>query len=550
VLIAVGLGECRAGAQPEKRYPAPTGESAQSWFAAGQHSLKQAEDRTINTRKANNIIVFLGDGMGISTVTAARIFAGQRRGESGEENLLSFERFPWTGLVKTYATNETTPDSAATMSAIMTGVKTRSGELSVAPESLRNDPAGAVGRKLPTMLEICELLGKSTGVVSTTRLTHATPAACYAHTPERNWEDDRAMSRLSPAALEAGYPDIARQLIEFPVGDGLEVALGGGRRSFLPATAQDPEQPRVHGARFDGRDLVAAWKNHGERWTAVVDEEGFQAVNPVSTDHLLGLFEPSHMRFEIDRERDVAGEPSLTEMTKKALAILSRNDQGFFLMVEGGRIDHAHHVGNAYRALSETVEFGNAIEAAVAFLKERSELDETLIIVTADHSHVMTIAGYPTRGNDILGKVVSNDSAGEPANILARDANGLPYTTVSYANGPGYRRSGETNTKATRNNGDQRANARPDLTNIDTTAPSFVQEAAVPTRGETHGGEDVGVWAMGPQAHLLAHAIEQNEIFHVMARALGLEGESLLRVWSQVKAIIDTTDKTEIGASS
>jgi alkaline phosphatase len=183
--------------------------------------------------------------------------------------------------------------------------------------------------------------------------------------------------------------------------------------------------------------------------------------------------------------------------------MLMKDRKGFFLHVEGGRIDHAHHAGNARRALAETIEFSNAIRRSVEMLRASGQLDDTLIIVSADHSHVFTIAGYPSRGNNILGLV--REVPGKDGAPLgnAADANGLPYTTLGYQNGPGYR--GKT--------------GRPNLTSVDTTDLEFLQEAAVPLGSETHAGEDVGIYARGPKAHLVRGTMEQNWIFHVMREA-------------------------------
>ena len=130
------------------------------------------------------MILFLGDGMGVSTVTAARIFAGQQQGGSGEEYVLPFETFPNVALVKTYNTDSQVADSAGTMSAIMTGEKTRIGVIGVAASVPQNDCASALQNALPTLLEDAEDEGLATGIISTARITHATPAATYAHSPE------------------------------------------------------------------------------------------------------------------------------------------------------------------------------------------------------------------------------------------------------------------------------------------------------------------------------------------------------------------------------
>jgi alkaline phosphatase len=181
-------------------------------------------------------------------------------------------------------------------------------------------------------------------------------------------------------------------------------------------------------------------------------------------------------------------------MTTKAIGILKRNRKGFFLLVEGGRIDHAHHGSNAARALEDTVAFDDAVKTALSMTNAR----DTLIIVTADHSHVLTINGYPSRNNPILGLADGPD--GKPA--LASD--GKPYTTLSYTNGPGAGEDGKP---------------REDLTSVDTKAPDYKQQALVPARYETHGGEDVPIYASGPWAHLFQGAVDQHYIFHVMNHA-------------------------------
>lgn len=444
--------------------------------------------------RAKNVILFVGDGMGVTTVAAARILEGQINGGAGEEGLLFFEMFPHLGMAKTYNTNQQVPDSAGTMTAMMTGAKTKAGVLSVGPQVVRGDHTTVPGNELTTLLERAETKGLSTGLVSTARITHATPAACYSHSPERNWESD---SDLPPEAKADDFPDIARQLIEFPYGDGLEVALGGGRREFLPETTPDPEDGGATGDREDGRDLTQEWlaqPNSAYVW----DQAGFDAVDPSSTDHLLGLFERSHMEYEADRHLDAGGEPSLSEMTDKAIDVLDRDNNGYFLMVESGRIDHAHHATNAYRALTDTIEFARAIETAVA----KVDLSKTLILVTADHGHVFTIAGYPTRGNDILGKVIPNDETGVPAPDFARDLDGLPFTTVSYANGPGYI-----------------PGSRPDLESVDTTDPNYLQEATVPLSSETHSGEDVPLYGVGRGSREVEGTVEQDYVFDIMRQA-------------------------------
>lgn len=492
-------------AQPE---PSP-----EDWYAAGARAVA-ANQRIRNVGgTARNVILFVGDGMGLSTLTAARILDGQRKGMSGEENTLSFERFPNVALIKTYTANQQVPDSAPTMSAIMTGVKTNDGVISVNHLVDRREKnrfkVKAASRR--TLLEWAELRGLSTGVVTTARVTHATPAACYAHITERDWESDQDM----PA--DATVSDIAHQLIDVEVGDGLEVVLGGGRSKFLPRQVVDPEYPTLRGGRRDGRDLTVEWMKKFDRPAYVWNRAQFDAIDPEQVDHLLGLFEPSHMKYEADRSTDPAGEPDLTTMTEKAIRILSKNPKGYFLMVESGRIDHGHHASNAYRALTDTIALSQAVERARAMTNP----SDTLILVTADHSHVFTLGGYAKRGNPILGKVI------EPGrDDYARDAMGLPYTTLGYLNGPGHQgtsnvqRAGPKWFEHSPNHYDTDA-ARYDLTHVDTEAPNYLQESAIPMGSETHAGEDVAAFADGPGAHLLRGLMEQNALFHVMREAYG-----------------------------
>lgn len=499
--------------------PAENGKQ-RDWFREGREAVDAAKRRKPIDRQARNVILFIGDGMGIATVTAARIFEGQQRGQPGEENVLSFEKFPYTALIKTYNTNQQTSDSAGTMTAMVTGVKTKAGVLSVNEQVVCGDHASTSNRNLTTILELAERKGLSTGVVTTTTVTHATPGACYAHTPERDWEDD---SELPESARSTGFPDIARQLIEFSEGDGLEVVLGGGRQHFLPATVQDPEYTDKTGRRMDHRNLTDEWLEK-PRAAYVWNREQFDALDVTGTDHLLGLFEPGHMRFEVERATDPAGEPSLATMTEKAIDILSRNSRGYFLMVEGGRIDHAHHRANAYRALVDTVAFADAVETAI----KNTKREETLIIVTADHSHVFTLGGYATRGNPVLGKVVLNDERGNAENSPAKDALGRPYTTLTYANGPGYTGASDDQPEGPKHfvHGAKGykgvTEGRPDLTGVDTQDRDYLYESAVPLTWETHGGEDVPLYADGPMAHLFHGVLEQHVIFHVMAEALGV----------------------------
>lgn len=502
----------------------PDYQADSAWFTDAQSKL-EAKMTTDNRFKAKNVILFVGDGMGISTLTSSRIMKGQLNGQPGEEGYLQFETFPHTALVKTYNVDAQTPDSAGTMTAMMSGLKTDVGVIGVDEDIERGNCATVAGNEVVTALELAEIKGMSTGIVSTARITHATPAATYAKSADRNWED---ISDMPEEAVTAGCKDIADQLINFEDYlekrykgidvDGIEVAFGGGRRHFLPKDAAFNSNDAVsetEGDRTDERDLTAEWQQKYTNGVYVTDQAGFDGIDPATTTRAFGLFNESHMQYDADRGNDVAGEPSIAQMTSKAIDILDNNNKGFFLMVESGRIDHAHHAGNAAGALSDTLAFEQAVMAAV----ENTNPEETLILVTADHGHVFTIAGYPKRGNPILGKVV-NVGEEEPATA----ADGMPYTTVGYMNGLGFQNLGDETDSDESYNYDIAA-GRMDLTGVDTTAPGYHQEALIPLSSETHSGEDVALHATGPGSQLVQGVVEQNVIFHLMDQALGLVNE-------------------------
>ena len=466
--------------------------TANPWWQSGQQALQQRLALQHNNQPAKNVILFIGDGMGVSTVTAARIFDGQSRGESGEENTLSFEQFPHLALIKTYNTNQQVADSAGTATAIHSGVKTRAGVLGISEQARRANCREGLAHRVPVLGELAKQRKMAVGIVSTARVTHATPASVYAHSPERDWERD---SKMPKAKIRAGCSDIAKQLVDFASANNsaIDVILGGGRVNFLPKT---------QGGKRSQGNLITHWQQSGGIY--VDDKTALQSIPPTESAPLLGLFSNSHMTYMAEREAD-SNEPTLTDMTEAAIRKLGSHQQGYYLMVESGRIDHGHHEGVAGKALMETQEFARAINKAMAMV----DLQDTLIMVTADHSHVFTIAGYPSRGNPILGIVRSNDENGEPTNKATMANDNKPFTTLAYANGPGAI-AGKRSQPAT--------------------GLHAVQQAAIPTgykigsakiASETHGGEDVALYAIGPRSHVVGGVLEQQVIFHIISHALG-----------------------------
>jgi len=476
-------------------------ETSEFWIESSEKELKKAvENEKLNTNVAKNVIFFLGDGMSIATVTAGRIMKGQLQNKSGEETRLSFDEFPHVGLSKTYSVNYQVSDSATTASAYLTGTKANYGTIGVTARVARGDWQAVEGNEVQSILMDSFEQGKSTGIVSTAHITHASPAGTYCHTADRSYYSDE---NLPDEAREAGVKDIARQFLDSS--EKITVAMGGGRKYFTTKRSKDREYPKLRGSRED-EDLIEKWleKHKDVKAEYVWNKEQFDEVNPSTTDKLLGLFQPNHMQYETDRHLDSAGEPSLTEMTEKAIKILQKNSKGFFLFVEGGRIDHAHHINNGYRALTELVQFDQAVQRAVDLTAE----SDTLIVVTADHSHTLTVGGYSDRGNPITGLA---PSAEDPE--IAKD--GKPFTTLLYGTGPGWQGLREFRT-------------RDNLTDRDTSNKNYIQQSAVPKSSATHAGEDVMIFARGPMSHLYHGVHEQSYIPHVIrfASCVGSNVES------------------------
>lgn len=461
--------------------------STQQWYQQGQQQAERL--LPINKNTAKNVILVVGDGMGVSTLTAARITAGQQAGlKYGEEYNLSFEQFPYLALIKTYNTDQQTPDSAGTITALLTGEKTKAGVLSVSEKVERGQCLSGQGQQLNTLFDFAHRQQKLTGVVSTARLTHATPAAVYAHSVERNWESDDALSAKSKTQ---GCQDIAQQLIDQQITTPLTIAFGGGRRHFLPES--------LNGRRTQG-NLIEQWQaTPGQYYLA--DAQQLAAMD-VSKGRYLGLFSQSHLAYRYQRTQQTEDkQPSLLTMTQQAVRRLAQGENGYVLLIEAGRIDHAHHDNQAFKAIDETIE----LSQTVRWLRENTEQDETLIVVTADHSHTFTLAGYNTRGANVLAPVISNDIYGEAEEEFTQANDGLHYTSANYRNGASAMLSDKP---------------RAEVELKQSLQPDYQQQSLVPLSYETHGGEDVALYAVGPWAHLFASTMEQHWVFHVMRHAM------------------------------
>ncbi|XP_015743663.1 intestinal-type alkaline phosphatase isoform X2 [Python bivittatus] len=458
------------------------------WNQRAQKAIQKAIRLPFRQYQAKNLIIFLGDGMGIPTITATRILKGQMQNPPLPETPLSMDMFPYVALSKTYNVDRQVPDSAGTATAYLCGVKGNFQTIGVSAAARYNQCNTTAGNEVISVLKRAQMAGKSVGIVTTTRVQHASPAGNYAHVVNRNWYSDAAMPK---PALAGGCKDIAVQLIE---NVDLTVVLGGGRKYMTPKGTPDPEYPTssaANGTRNDNRNLIEEWlKAFPGRKYVWNRAELLKAVTDPTVERLMGLFEPGDMKYELNRDNST--DPSLAEMTEVAINLLSSNPKGFYLFVEGGKIDLGHHEGIAKRALTEAIEFDKAIQRAGELTQE----DDTLTVVTADHSHVFSFGGYTLRGTSIYGL------APEKA------ADGKSYTSIVYGNGPGFQVSKE---------------GRPNVNIEESENNTYHQQAAVPLVSETHGGEDVAIMAKGPMAHLFHGVQEQSYIAHVMAYAAGLE---------------------------
>lgn len=290
---------------------------------------------------ARNVILLIADGMSPSLLSIAQPFAERVRDQTQPLHWIAASRRPdaAAGLYDCGSANALVTDSAAAASAWSCGTRVDNGRLNVTPD----------GRALTPIAEPVQATGRRVGLVTTTRLTHATPAAFAAVHRNRNAEDDIATQ----------FPGRA------------DVLLGGGLRHFTP------------NGRDDGEDLVARYRDAGYAYWSHRD-----AVMRLSdADRVLGLFSPSHLPYTIDHRGDDALSrrvPTLEDMTRAALRLLARDDRGFLLQVEGGRVDHACHANDAAAALWDLLAFDDALGAALEFADGRRD---TLVIVTTDHGN-------------------------------------------------------------------------------------------------------------------------------------------------------------------
>ncbi|QOL80946.1 alkaline phosphatase [Pseudooceanicola spongiae] len=473
-------------------------QASSQWFTDGQAALQEKLNRQPNTGRAKNVILFIADGNGVASNYMNRLWAGQQEGGMGDDYVQPQEAFPNLALVKTYNINAQTPDSAPTAGAMNTGVKQRFNLINLGENAIHDDCSTVAGNELTLFSEMMSDAGKSVGAITTARLTHATPAAVYAKTANRNWEDE------VPADCSA-QTDIASQLVNALETGVVDIALGGGARYFVPKGTATPNGGEGH--RPDGVNLVEMAQSNGIQY--VSDKAGLDATT--NDKPILGMWTDSHASYEADRPET---EPSLADMTRKAIDYLGQNENGFYLEIEAGRVDHANHDTNAKRAMID----GKAFSDAVALADELTDDADTLIIVTADHEHAIAMNGYCGRGTPIDGLCYDVAQTGiMHSDDLVLGDDGKPYTVVGYLNGVGSVMVEQADGKFTAPEG------RPEITQEEAQDIDYVQQSLIPKSSETHSGVDVALYAKGPWAHLFDGTIEQNVIFHVMDYAVTAE---------------------------
>ena len=416
--------------------------------------------------RARNIILFIGDGMGDSEITAARNY------QAGAAGRLAMDTLPFTGSATTYSLQESDPskpdyvtDSAAGGTAWATGQKTSNGRIST---SAKTD------KPLKTILEVAKDMGYRTGNISTAEITDATPAVLGAKVSSRRCQGPADMKDCPNYKKSAGGPgSIAEQLVDHKI----DVILGGGKQRF---------EQTIDGGPDEGKNVIDSAESQG--YKVITTAQELAQMQTGAQQRLLGLFNAGNMSMEWSGDPAIpypgsgpqrckefvrpSNEPALLSMMLKAIRLLETNDPkspGFFLQVEGAQIDKRVHIAQPCEQIGETVAFDNAIRLALDYAASHPD---TLIIVTADHGHSTQIIPPPTPTDHSMG-LMSTLTTTDKANM-----------TLLYA------------------------------TNSVCCASSHSME---------HTGTQVRIAAQGPQAFNVLGLHDMSEIFHLMAKAMGAE---------------------------
>nr|XP_029735808.1 membrane-bound alkaline phosphatase-like [Aedes albopictus] len=473
--------ECRAVDENDPSY----------WNQQAHDLLFEKKDYTMQkVNIAKNIIVFVGSGMSQATVTAARTHKG------GENATFAFEKLKWSGNARTYCVDSRVPDSACASTAFLTGVKSNLGTVAVHPTVKRGDCV-ATNDKVKQLESIAKWAldaGRVVGFATTSRVTAGSNAALYAHSSDKDWENDASVTAAGCNATQVN--DIAYQLINGDVGKHFKVIFGGGRKNFIPNTETDASGAR--GLRTDGKNLIQEWKESktGNAVYITTNTE-LGALNTTGIDYLMGLFSYDRLPYAADMGEEPNKEtPPLVRMVHYSLEMLQKREHngGFLLFVEDGNIQEAHKENKPNKAFEQVAHYANAFNMAHMMVSE----ENTLVISMNDVGSTLTIPGYPARDTNILTGAGTSD----------RDSK--PYLSLAYATGPSYDSYYQPN--------EGRVNP---LAVLQATATEKEQtcSAAVPMSEGVNGGEDASVYATGPWAFMLSGGYEQNFIAHAITFA-------------------------------
>ena len=455
-------------------------------------------------KPAKNVILFIGDGMSLPARQMARILSkGITEGKYND--LLEMEKMSNLALITTSGSDSLVTDSANSASAYATGQKGAVNAMGVYADSTKDpfdDP------KVENIIELAKRTrGMATGIVSTANITDATPAAMLAHTRKRSEQNFIAQEMLNPLHR----PD---------------VILGGGSRQFLPKSVPGSK-------RSDERNLIEEFKQQG--YVTAINKTELKQVG--TTDKLLGLFQLDNMDVYIDREvtknpavlGNFNDQPTLMDMTKAAIDVLSKNKNGFFLMVEGACIDKQLHTMDWQRATYDTIEMDKAVGIAKEFAKKN---EDTLIIVVADHSHGASITGTYHELDGKTGREAVRTYADAGWTTFADvDGDGFPddpnpsvTLAVQFANHPDYIENYKfqevPTSPAIMANGKAIANEKRSPQGGDLKVGNIPSSDS----SEVHSADDVPLTADGPGADYFKGVMDNTEVFHGMVHALGLDG--------------------------
>lgn len=469
--------------------------------------------------QAKNVILMIGDGMALPMRTAARVVSrGLTEGKYNDR--LEMDEMDETTLVTTSGLNSLVTDSANSASAYATGHKTSNNAMGV--YTFDPNDSEQVAPKVENIIELTKAAGKATGVVTTAEVCDATPAAMFSH----------VASRYS-------YQDIIDQMAENE-SQRPDVVMGGGARWFWP-------QSTTGSKRNDDTDVIAEFEDLGYTFAGTATE--LAAVDTSSTTQLLGLFHSGTMNVYIDREIEkneetlgsYTDQPTLYDMTETALEILSKDEDGFFLMVEGASIDKQEHAMDWERAVWDTIELDKAVGIAKDFADENGE---TLVIVVADHSHSVSVFGtvdYSKTGNDAVqvyenaGYPTYEDTDGDGFPDSGEDADGdgkadqVVATDTALAIGWGnhpdyvedYKYSSTPQSVAVT---DENGNAEPNYSAASNGGEYLTGNLPSDQTQEVHSADDVPLTAYGTGSENFDVSIMDNtEVFRAMVTAMGID---------------------------